>query len=81
MEYPTISLTLPLCTLITPGKHSYAHKTDSNMVKFTQEGVEAQEKGKRIPKFHFNKFNDYGGGVILLHGSTVHKIVSRIKSG
>ena len=78
MEYPTISLTLPLCTLITPGKHSYAHKTDSNMVKFTQEGVEAQEKGKRIPKFHFNKFNDYGGG---LHGSTVHKIVSRIKSG
>ena len=51
------------------------------MVKFTQEGVEAQEKGKRIPKFHFNKFNDYGGGVILLHGSTVHKIVSRIKSG
>ena len=26
------------------------------MVKFTQERVEAQEKGQRIPKFHFEKF-------------------------
>ena len=32
------------------------------MVKFTQEGVEAQEKGQGIPKFHFEKFHDCGVG-------------------
>ena len=42
------------------------------MVKFTQERVEAQEKGQRIPKFH-----DYGGGIKFLHGSKVHKSASR----
>ena len=47
------------------------------MVKFTQERMEAQEKGQRIPKFHFEKFPDYGGGIKFLHGSEVHKSVSR----
>ena len=32
------------------------------MVKLTQEGVEAQEKGQRIPRFHFEKFHDSGEG-------------------
>ena len=47
------------------------------MVKFTQVSGEAQEKGQRYPKFHFEKFHDYGGGIKFLHGSKVHKSVSR----
>ena len=50
---------------LSPGRIVFGHIVSGWIV--SGHHVPPPEKGQRIPKFHLEKFHDYGGGIKFLH--------------